>query len=105
MGKYCKVNRQCSNVGTCLRHVENTGTSGRNPQNNATQSKHAEGMSLREQIQLDEEHAKLMRQIESLERQMNATKQPRRKRELFLEFHCSPVVIMLKIFRAIYHLV
>ncbi|MCM1139054.1 MAG: DUF4391 domain-containing protein [Muribaculum sp.] len=41
--------------------------------------------SLSEQIKDDEEHAKLMRQIESLERQMNATKQPRRKRELFLE--------------------
>ena len=41
--------------------------------------------SLSEQIKVDEEHAKLMRQIESLERQMNAVKQPRRKRELFVE--------------------
>ena len=41
--------------------------------------------SLTEQIKLDEERDKLPRQIAALERQMNATKQPRRKRELFLE--------------------
>ena len=41
--------------------------------------------SLSEQIKIDEEHAKLERQIATLERQMNATKQPRRKRELFVE--------------------
>ncbi|MEZ3577697.1 MAG: DUF4391 domain-containing protein [Muribaculaceae bacterium] len=41
--------------------------------------------SLTEQIKLDEERDKLLRQIAALERQMNATKQPRRKRELFLE--------------------
>lgn len=41
--------------------------------------------SLTEQIKVDEERDKLLRQIASLERQMNATKQPRRKRELFLE--------------------
>ncbi len=41
--------------------------------------------TLTEQIKIDEERAKLMRQIESLERQMNASKQPRRKRELFVE--------------------
>ncbi len=41
--------------------------------------------NLTEQIKVDEEHSKLMRQIESLERQMNASKQPRRKRELFIE--------------------
>ncbi|MEZ3551193.1 MAG: DUF4391 domain-containing protein [Muribaculaceae bacterium] len=41
--------------------------------------------SLTEQIKVDEEHEKLHRQIAALERQMNATKQPRRKRELFLE--------------------
>lgn len=41
--------------------------------------------SLTEQVQADEERAKLLRQIATLERQMNATKQPRRKRELFLE--------------------
>ncbi len=41
--------------------------------------------SLTEQIRVDEERDKLLRQIVALERQMNATKQPRRKRELFLE--------------------
>lgn len=41
--------------------------------------------SLTEQIKFDEEHDKRLRQIAALERQMNATKQPRRKRELFLE--------------------
>lgn len=41
--------------------------------------------SLTEQIKVDEERDKLLRQIAVLERQMNATKQPRRKRELFLE--------------------
>lgn len=41
--------------------------------------------SLTEQIKVDEERDKLFRQIAVLERQMNATKQPRRKRELFFE--------------------
>lgn len=41
--------------------------------------------SLTEQIKIDEERSKVERQILSLERQMNATKQPRRKRELFIE--------------------
>ena len=41
--------------------------------------------TLTEQIHVDEERDKLLRQIAMLERQMNATKQPRRKRELFLE--------------------
>lgn len=41
--------------------------------------------SLTEQIKADEERDKLLRQIAALERQMNATKQPRRKRELFIE--------------------
>ena len=41
--------------------------------------------SLSEQIKIDEERDKLLRQIEALERQMNATKQPRRKRELFIK--------------------
>lgn len=41
--------------------------------------------NLTEQIKADEERDKLLRQIAALERQMNATKQPRRKRELFLE--------------------
>ena len=42
-------------------------------------------MSLTEQIKVDEERDRLLRQIATLERQMNAAKQPRRKRELFLE--------------------
>jgi len=41
--------------------------------------------SLSEQIKVDKERAKLKRQITALERQMNATKQPCRKRELFVE--------------------
>lgn len=41
--------------------------------------------SLTEQIKADEEREKLLRQIAALERLMNTTKQPRRKRELFLE--------------------
>ncbi|MDE7347830.1 MAG: DUF4391 domain-containing protein [Muribaculaceae bacterium] len=41
--------------------------------------------SLSEQIKIDEERAKLERQIAALERQMKVTKQPRRKRELFVE--------------------
>ena len=41
--------------------------------------------SLSEQIKIDEERDKLIRQIEALERQMKTTKQPRRKRELFIE--------------------
>ena len=41
--------------------------------------------SLTEQIKIDEEKQKLQQQIANLERQMNATKQPRRKRELYLE--------------------
>lgn len=41
--------------------------------------------SLTEQIKVDEERDRRLRQIATLERQMNATKQPRRKRELFLK--------------------
>ena len=41
--------------------------------------------SLSEQIKVDEEHKKLMRQIESLERQMRSTAQPRRQREIYSE--------------------
>ncbi|MBD5206299.1 MAG: DUF4391 domain-containing protein [Bacteroidales bacterium] len=44
-----------------------------------------EDKSLSEQIKVDEERAKLELQIAALERQMNAIKQPRRKRELFVE--------------------
>lgn len=45
----------------------------------------AEGNSLTEQIRVDEERAKLIRQIETLERQMRSTAQPRRQRELYSE--------------------
>lgn len=45
----------------------------------------ADGNSLTEQIRIDEERAWFIRQIESLERQMRSTVQPRRKREIFVE--------------------
>lgn len=45
----------------------------------------AEGNSLTQQIRVDEERTRLMRQIESLERQMRSTSQPRRQREIFKE--------------------
>ena len=41
--------------------------------------------SLTEQIKVDEERDKSLRQIAILERRMNASKQPRGKRDLFLE--------------------
>ena len=41
--------------------------------------------SLTEQIKIDEERDKLLRQIEALERQMRTTRQPRRKRELYIK--------------------
>lgn len=63
-------------VGTSLCDVTNANTS---------QVQHAKGMSLQDQIVADEQRAKIERQIAALERQMNVTKQPRRKRELFLE--------------------
>ena len=43
------------------------------------------GNSLNEQIRVDEERSRLMRQIETLERQMRSTSQPRRQRELYSE--------------------
>ena len=43
----------------------------------------AEGNSLTEQIKVDEDRAKLVRQIEALELQMRFTAQPRRQRELY----------------------
>lgn len=43
------------------------------------------GNSLTEQIRIDDEHARLVRQIETLERQMRSTSQPRRQRELYSE--------------------
>ena len=42
-----------------------------------------EDKSLIEQIKIEEERNKLMRQIESLERQMRSTAQPRRQREIY----------------------
>lgn len=43
----------------------------------------ADENSLTEQVHIDEERAKLEKQIAALEKQMYASKQPRRKRELF----------------------
>ena len=45
----------------------------------------AQGNSLTEQIRIDEERVRLVRQIESLERLMRSTSQPRRQRELYSE--------------------
>lgn len=45
----------------------------------------ADGNSLTEQIRVDEERARLVRQIESLERLMRSTSQPRRQREIYSE--------------------
>lgn len=45
----------------------------------------AAGNSLTEQIRIDEERARLVHQIESLERLMRSTSQPRRQRELYSE--------------------
>ncbi len=44
-----------------------------------------EDKSLNEQIRVNEDRTRLMRQIESLERQMRSTSQPRRQRELYSE--------------------
>lgn len=45
----------------------------------------AEGNSLSEQIRVDDERARLVRQIESLERLMRSASQSRRQRELYSE--------------------
>lgn len=45
----------------------------------------AEGNSLTDQIRVDEERARLVLQIESLERLMRSTSQPRRQREIYAE--------------------
>ena len=45
----------------------------------------AQGNSLTEQIKADEERAKIMRQIENLERQMRSTSQTRRQREIYAQ--------------------
>lgn len=72
-------------VGTSLSDVSKRETQDYGPNNcqNTLDSKHAEGMSLQEQIIAADERAKIERQIAALERQMFSTKQPRRKRELF----------------------
>lgn len=69
--------RVVANVGTSLCDVSNVA--------DANHNQYAEGMSLQAQIIANEQRAKIERQIAALERQMNATKQPRRKRELFIE--------------------
>ena len=45
----------------------------------------AEGNSLTEQIKADEERSKILRQIETLERQMRSSSQTRRQREIYTE--------------------
>lgn len=45
----------------------------------------ANGNTLSEQIRVDEERVRLVRQIESLERLMRSTSQPRRQREIYSE--------------------
>ncbi len=61
-------------MGTSLCDVSST---------DASDMKQAEGISLQDQIIANDERAKIERQIASMERQMYAAKQPRRKRELF----------------------
>ena len=78
---------QMTNVGTSLCDVSNPLTQVCHIAAHADvpQPKHAEGMSLQEQIKFIEERDKVARRIEILERQMKTAKQPRRKRELFVE--------------------
>lgn len=64
-------------VGTSLCDVSNVG--------DESHIQDATGISLQEQIADHEQCAKLERQIATLERQMFATRQPRRKRELFAQ--------------------
>lgn len=45
----------------------------------------AKGNSLTEQIRVDDERNRVLRQVEALERQMRSTAQPRRQRELYAE--------------------
>ena len=45
----------------------------------------AEGNTLTDQIKTDEERVKILRQIETLERQMRSTTQTRRQREIYAE--------------------
>lgn len=71
--------REIGNVGTCLWHVELSSEMVGDCQS----VQHRTAMSLHDQIIADEQRAKIDRQIATLERQMYAAKQPRRKRELF----------------------
>ncbi|GEM_PF-887962 len=70
-------------VASGVQHPE--GMSVHCPVESPDRVQHDEAVSLKAQIQANEERARLVRQIESLERQMRAVKQPRRKRELFNE--------------------
>ena len=63
-------------MGTSLYDVSSTA---------AYDMKHSEDMSLQTQIIANDKRAKIERHIASLKRQMYAAKQPRRKREIFLE--------------------
>lgn len=45
----------------------------------------AKGNSLTEQIRIDDERNRVLRQVEALERQMRSSTQPRRQRELYAE--------------------
>lgn len=71
--------REIGNVGTCFWHVESSSEMVGDCQS----VQHRTAMSLHDQIIADEQRAKIERQIATLERQMYAAKQPRRKRELF----------------------
>ncbi len=63
-------------MGTSLCDVSST---------DASDMKQAEGISLQDQIIANDERAKIERQIASMEHKMYAAKQPRRKREIFIE--------------------
>lgn len=75
--------REIGNVGTCLWLVESSSEMVGDCQS----VQHRKAMSLHDQIIADEQRAKIERQIATLERQMYAAKQPRRKRELFEQIH------------------
>lgn len=70
-------------VPSGVKHPE--GMSVHCPVESPDRVQHDEVVSLKAQIQANDERAKIQRQIELLERQMRAAKQPRRKRELFNE--------------------
>ena len=69
-----------------VRYIGNINSSSPSPiPNYSFLSPNSSFSNLSEQIKAEEERTKLERQIAALEHKMNATKQPRRKRELFLE--------------------